>query len=160
MLLIIVTFDSTETAKLLIDLQYGNSWDIKTISKNILEANQQFEDEYTLTGYRKAREWAKRELFYVIRFNKKIAQKKLLPVPDGKDEKAPRYLLDFDLSDDDTLEVIIGLSTVGIDEAKKNLEAEVDKWGTFDKVKEATKDKWNDCLVLKYGYRLKLVLRC
>lgn len=140
------TFESTETAKLLIDLQYGNSWDIKTISDNILEAHQQFEDEYTLTGYRKAREWAKRELFYVIRFNKKIVQKKELSAPDGKDEKAPRYILEFDVSDDSTLEVMIGLSTVGIDEAKKNLEAEVDKWGTFDKVKGTTKGKWNDIL--------------
>lgn len=140
------TFDDPESAKLLIDLQYGVSWDITTISENILEASQQFEDDYTLTGHRKAREWTHRDLFYVIKFSKKIANKEELEAPEKKDEKAPRYLLDFDMDDDKELEVQIGVSTVGIKEAKANLNAEVEGWKTFDNVRETTNQKWNEIL--------------
>lgn len=140
------TFDKPETAKLLIDLQYGVSWDITTISENILEASQQFEDDYTLTGHRKAREWTHRDLFYVIQFNKKIANKEELEAPENKDEKAPRYLLDFNMDGDEKLEVQIGVSTVGINEAKANLNAEVNGWNTFDKVCKTTNEKWNNIL--------------
>lgn len=140
------TFDNPESAKLLIDLQYGVSWDITTISDNILEASQQFEDDFTLIGHRKAREWTHRDLFYVIQFNKKIANKKELEAPENKDEKAPRYVLDFEMDDDKELEVQIGVSTVGIEEAKANLNAEVEAWNTFDNVREATNQKWNEIL--------------
>lgn len=140
------TFDNPETAKLLIDLQYGVSWVFNSISENILEASQQFEDDYTLTGYRKAREWTHRDLFYVIKFNKKIAKSDSLPAPENKDEKAPRYILQFDMEGNQNLEVLIGISTVGIDEAKANLNAEITGWNTFDKVRKATNKKWNSIL--------------
>lgn len=140
------TFDEPETAKLLIDLQYGVSWDINTIPDNILEASQQFEDEYTLTGHRKAREWTHRDLFYVIKFNRKIVEKESLAAPGGKDEKAPRYLLEFDMQNNSMLEVMIGVSTVGIDKAKANLDAEVKGWCSFDKIRVATNKKWNKIL--------------
>ncbi|TWO34651.1 glycoside hydrolase family 92 protein [Seonamhaeicola sediminis] len=140
------TFDDPENAKLLIDLQYGVSWDINEIPLNILEAHQQFEDDYTLSGYRKARVWAHRDLYYVIKFNKKINSKNKLPSPNAKEEKAPRYILDFEMEDSKTLEVKIGVSTVGIEEAKKNLEAQIPTWNSFDNVRTSTNKKWNDIL--------------
>lgn len=140
------TYDNPLSASLLIDLQYGVSWDIKTISENILEASQQFEDDNTLTGYRYAREWTSRKLFYVIRFNKKIVGKQELPAPGNKQEKAPRYLLDFDMQDDNQLEVMIGLSATSIDAAKENLDAEIKQWNTFDNVREDARQKWNKML--------------
>ena len=62
------TYDQKEKAHLLIDLQYGVSWNVNNIKDNILEAQQQFSDAYTLCGYRKAREWTQRKLFYVIKY--------------------------------------------------------------------------------------------
>ena len=140
------TYDNEKNAKLLIDLQYGVSWNINEIPLNILEANQQFEDDYTLTGYRKARVWAPRDLYYVIKFNKKIVKKQELTSPENKDEKAPRYILDFDMQGATVLEVKIGVSTVGIAEAKKNLEVEINTWNSFDTIRAATNKKWNDIL--------------
>ena len=140
------TFENSESAKLLIDLQYGVSWDINSIDKNILEAQQQFEDDYTLTGYRKASVWAHRGLYYVVKFNKKITKKEALDAPDGKKEKAPRYVIEFDMETNNELEVLIGLSTVGIEEAKTNLIAEIDGWGSFNKIREEANQKWNDIL--------------
>lgn len=139
-------FEAPRSAQLLIDLQYGVSWDITTISNNILEASQNFEDDFTLSGFRKAREWAERKLFYVIKFNKKIKGKKLLLPPDNKAESAPRYILDFEMGDGNILEVMVGLSTVSVDQAKKNLQAEIEDWGTFDIVKSKTNKEWNSLL--------------
>lgn len=139
-------FDDPRTAQLLIDLQYGVSWDISTISDNILEAKQTFEDDFTLSGYRKAREWAERKLFYVIKFNKKIKEKKLLSPPNNKGEKAPRYLLNFEMGNDNFLEVMIGLSTVSVEAAMKNLQTEISGWGTFDIIKSKTNKEWNNLL--------------
>jgi len=139
------TFEYTKSAQLLIDLQYGVRWDIKSVSDNILEASQTIEDEYTISGYRQGREWARRKLFYVIRFNKKIQDTKTLP-PLSSKEKAPRYVLHFDMNNDPNLEVMIGVSTTSIENAKKNLKAEQKGWGTFDRVRAKTKQEWNAIL--------------
>lgn len=140
------TYNTPEQARLLIDLQYGVSWNINDIPNNILEAHQEFEDDYTLSGYRKGSVWAHRDLYYVIKFNKKIVKKEKLDPPANKEEKAPRYILDFDLGTDSTLEIMIGVSTVGINEAKANLKSEIGSWNSFDTIKEATRGKWNNIL--------------
>lgn len=140
------TYENPASASLLVDLQYGVNWDINSIFQNVLEASQQFDDEYTLSGYRFAKEWTSRKLFYVIRFNKKIINKQELPALDNKPEKASRYLLDFDMQDGKELEVTIGISTTGIDAAKENLQAEVKRWGTFYEIRESAKEKWNKVL--------------
>ena len=140
------TYDHADAAKLLVDLQYGVSWDINSISSNVLEANQQFDDEYTLTGYRKGSVWAPRDLFYVMKFNKKITSKSILSAPENKEEKAPRYILGFDMEANNQLEVLIGVSTVGVKEAKENLEAEINSWNSFEKVRKQTNEKWNNIL--------------
>ncbi|TRX60066.1 glycoside hydrolase family 92 protein [Fulvivirga sp. M361] len=140
------TFDHPESTKLLIDLQYGVSWDINAVPDNILEAYQQFEDDYTLSGYRKASVWAERDLYYVIKFNQKIVEKDSLAPPDDKDEKAPRFILEFDMDKSNQLEVLIGLSTVGIKEAKENLEAEINAWQSFELIRTQTNQKWNEIL--------------
>ncbi|MDO5977884.1 GH92 family glycosyl hydrolase [Flavivirga spongiicola] len=139
-------FDNQESARLLVDLQYGVSWDINSIASNVLEAFQQFGDDYTLVGYRKGSVWAERDLFYVIKFNKRIVKKQSLIAPGNKDEKAPRYIIEFDMDDSKTLEVQIGVSTVGIKEAKDNLESEINSWDSFDQIRTQTNKKWNDIL--------------
>jgi len=139
------TFEDSKSAQLLIDLQYGVRWDMNSVSDNVLEASQTVEDDYTISGYRQGREWARRKLFYVIRFNKKIQDAKTLTPPSSK-EKAPRYLLHFDMKNDLNLEVMIGVSTTSIENAKKNLKTEQMGWGTFDQVKTKTNQEWNAIL--------------
>lgn len=87
------TYRQGEEAHLLIDLQYGVSWNVGNIKDNVLEANQKFLDNYTLCGHRKAREWTQRKLFYVITWNKPISRIVEMKSPGGADEKAPRYVL-------------------------------------------------------------------
>jgi predicted alpha-1,2-mannosidase len=139
------TYD-TSSANLLVDLQYGVRWNINAISDNIIEARQQFEDDYTLSGYRYAREWVGRKLYYVVKFNKPIKKHIELPAPEGKKEKAPRFILQFDLASDNRLEVQIAMSLTGIEAAKDNLNAEIPGGETFDNIKANAKEKWNKIL--------------
>lgn len=138
------TYDNPKNASLLIDLQYGVRWNLNSVNENIIEATQTIEDENTISGYRQGREWAKRKLFYVIRFNKKINNTSTLtPLPK---EKAAKYVFSFDMQGDNQLEVMIGVSTTSIENAKSNLKAEQMGWGSFDRVKAKTKEAWNNIL--------------
>lgn len=139
-------FDTPETARLLIDLQYGVKWDINAISDNVLEASQEFIDEYTLTGYRRAEQWTDRKLFYVIKFNHPVVSKIELEAPGKKNEKAPRYMLKFDMQGSNELIVKVGLSVTSIEGAMNNMEQELKGMETFDEVKEMARKKWNDIL--------------
>lgn len=139
-------FEDSHSVRLLVDLQYGVSWDITKIHDNVIEAIQQFEDNKTLSGYRKAKEWTSRKLYYVIKFNKDIVDKKRLDTVNNKDEKAPRYILSFNMDKSNSLEVVIGVSTTSIDAAKKNLNTEVKDWETFDLIRNQAKNKWNNIL--------------
>ncbi len=138
------TYDQKEKAHLLIDLQYGVSWNVNNIKDNILEAQQQFSDAYTLCGYRKAREWTQRKLFYVIKWNKPVTEVVKLDAPGGDVEKAPRYVLSFDMEGDNTLEVCVALSTVSIENALMNLNEEFNGFGSFEQECNRARCEWND----------------
>lgn len=137
-------FDDPATARLLIDLQYGVAWDSLRLAGNVLEAWQQH-DDYSVSGYRKPREWAPRDQYYTIRFNKRIASIRRLPPPDAQ-ERAPRYLLGFEMGDDDELEVRIALSTTGVAGAERNLADEAAPGKSFDALRRRARKNWNDLL--------------
>lgn len=136
-------YKNLNNAKLLIDLQYGVKWDINKISENVIEASQNFEDDYTLTGYRLANEWTQRKLFHVIKFNKPLKSRQKLAAPQGKNEVAPRYELLFDMRNNSELEFKIALSTTSIQEAKNNLSAESPNFGNFESTRKSAEMKWN-----------------
>lgn len=136
-------YSEPECASLLIDLQYGLRWSVENIKNNVIEASQQFEDEYTLTGYRRAIEWADRKLFYVIKFSHPIRSKVILPSPDGSDEKAPRYILSFDMNGENELRVDVGLSTVSIEGARNNMKNESLLY-SFNEIRDKSKQLWNN----------------
>lgn len=152
-------FNDSHSARLLIDLQYGVGWDITRIHDNIIEATQQFDDSNTLSGYRKAKEWTSRKLFYVIKFNKNVVNKIQLETAGCKKGKAPRYVLSFDMGSSAFLEVLVGISTTSIEAAKRNLHSEIKDWNTFNFIRNNAKKKWNDIfskIVLK-GERDKCI---
>lgn len=134
----------TSSASLLIDLQYGVNWDVSTLNTLIAESSEVFEDDYTLSGYRNVRDWTSRKVYYVIKFNKKILNKKLLKENEG--EKARRYVLNFDLGADSLLQVKVALSTTSISCARKNMEKEIPHWDCFESVRNQAKGVWNEML--------------
>ncbi len=135
---------SSQNANLLIDLQYGVNWNISALNTHILDSSEAFEDDYTLSGYRLVKDWTIRKVYYVIKFNKKIVQKKILKAVKG--ERARRYVLSFELGEDCILQAKVALSTTGIAGAKKNLEHEIPEWNSFAKIRSEAQAMWNKLL--------------
>ena len=137
------TFKDAAPARLLVDLQYGIVSGKDALRTHILASDVTVEDAMTISGHNQAQAWVKRHYFYVIKFDKPYAAIRQLPAQKG--EKAPRYVLDFDLKPGETLQVKVALSTVSVDGAKKNLAAEIPHWN-FTKVRAQTKTAWNALL--------------
>jgi predicted alpha-1,2-mannosidase len=137
------TYHSAKPARLLVDLQYGIVSSKDAFKKHILLSEVNLEDKQTITGHTQAKAWVTRHYYYVIQFDHPYtALTKLAPQPG---EKAPRYVLDFDLKPGERLQVKVALSTVSVEGARKNLQAEVPGWD-FATVRQAAKAAWNDLL--------------
>ena len=135
------TFNADKTAGLLADFQSGLVWSKDRISTHVLENVVNFESDYIITGYTRRREWTERTYYFVIEFDKPIVSKELLEQRDPR-EKAPRYILNFDLGNDSVLNTKVAMSTTGIEGAKSNLAAE-GKERSFDDVYKDAKKEWN-----------------
>ena len=137
------TYKNPAPARLLVDLQYGIVGGKESLKHHILASDVTTEDKYTISGHNQARAWVTRHYYYVVKFDKPYKAIKQLAAQDG--EKAPRYVLDFDLKPGEALQVKVALSTVSVDGAKKNLAAEVSGWD-FAAVHKQSKAAWNDML--------------
>lgn len=135
------TFNADKTAGLLADFQSGLVWSKDRISTHVLENVVNFESDYIITGYTRRREWTERTYYFVIEFDKPIVSKELLEQRDPR-EKAPRYILNFDLGNDSVLNTKVAMSTTGIEGSKANLAAE-GKERSFDDVYKDAKKEWN-----------------
>lgn len=134
----------TPVAHVLVDLQYGVNWNVNELNRLVLESSEQFDDDFTLSGYRQVNDWTTRKIYYTIKFDKRIVNKKLLEAKNG--EKAKRFVLSFDMGTDSILQAKVALSTTGIEGAKKNMDTEVPNWDCFTEVRNAAKEKWNTLL--------------
>ncbi len=137
------TYQQAAPAHLLVDLQYGIVSSKEALKTHILASEVKLEDKYTISGHNQARAWVTRHYYYTIKFDKPYTAIKTLPAQKG--EKAPRYVLDFDLKPGEMLQVKVALSTVSIEGAKKNMAAEVPGWD-FAAVQAQAKAAWNGLL--------------
>ncbi len=137
------TYNKKGPARLLVDLQYGIVSGTDRLNKHILDSDVTVEDKYTITGHNEAQQWVRRHYYYVIKFDKPFSVIKELPKREHN--KAPRYVLDFDLSEGEQLQVKVAMSTVSVDSARNNMIAEVEKWN-FDDVRADAKSAWNKYL--------------
>ncbi len=138
------TFTEGQPANLLADFQSGLVWREERIFTHILENEVTFESDRLITGYTHRREWVDRTYYFAIEFDKPILSSEQLD-PRDPQEKAPRYILTFDMQDDPTLQMKIAMSTTGVEGAKKNLAAEVSGWD-FNEVHQKAKKAWNQYL--------------
>ena len=137
------TYHAVGPARLLVDLQSGIVRNQEALGNHILRSEVNLEDKQTISGHNQARAWVTRHYYYVIQFDHAYTAATKLPSRQG--EKAPRYVLDFDLKRGESLQVKVALSTVSIDGARKNLQAEVPGWD-FDAVRKAATAAWNELL--------------
>ena len=138
------TYPKGEKANLLADFQSGLVWQNERIHTHVLESEVNFESDHVITGFTRRTEWVNRIYYYVIEFDKPIIEKELLE-PQSAFEKSSRYILTFDMGDDETLNMKIGLSSASIDGAKANMAAQVSDWD-FERVHNLAKAEWNKYL--------------
>lgn len=138
------TFAKEKPAHVLADFQSGLVWQKERLYTHVLNNEVTFEGDHTITGHTRRREWVERTYYFVIEFDKPILSSEKLAQQDPR-EKAPRYILAFDMGDDTTLHMKIAMSTTGIEGAKANLAAETAN-KEFDQVRQEAKDAWNQYL--------------
>lgn len=129
----------TPKGKLLVDLQHGLRFLTDSL---VIESNATFHSPNHITGYCHTKNWVERKYFFSIEFDQPFTSYTQLP-KEAKD-KADRYLLHFDLSNQ-VLKTKIALSTVSVEGAEKNLIAELPHWNFEESVLNAKKI-WNTYL--------------
>lgn len=138
------TYNSQKEANVLADFQSGLVWSKDRAAIHVLDNEVNFESDRIITGYTTRTEWVRRTYYFVIEFDKPILSKEMLKQRDPR-EKAPRYILNFDMDGSSVLNMKVAMSTTSIEGAKANLAAEVTHWD-FDKVYEDAKNEWNKYL--------------
>lgn len=114
------TFDRPGRVQVLVDLQHGILFgDGPRVTRADVDQADVVVDSQTLQGTVFSKNWVERQASFALRFSAPIAERIVLPPRDG--DKAPRYVLAFDLGKGRVLEVRIALSTVDEDGALKNL---------------------------------------
>ncbi len=136
-------YDKGDSASLLIDMQHGMAWNEGQYHSHVLACESSWVDGKTLEGHVVSHVWAEQQLFFRLELSKPVAGETILAKKEG--EKGDRRVAAFNLADGDTLEVKVSLSSVGIDGARGNMEAE-SRGKSFDELRLAAKEKWNKCL--------------
>lgn len=137
-------YSKDKSANILADFQSGLVWSKDQIHSHILANEINFEDEKTISGFTRRTQWVEREYYFVIEFDKPIINKEKLAKQDPR-EKAPRYILTFDLKDGQELNMKIAMSSTSIEGAKANMKAEVPDWD-FKSVHSKAVEEWNKYL--------------
>ena len=126
-----------------LDLGYSKNWDDPT------ETFIKIIDDHTICGYRYSTGWAKdqRVYFYTL-FSKPITKSFLIQdsayikTLNEVIGKTTRAIFQFDLKTNSELLIKTGISSVSIENAKLNLEKDIEDWD-FNKLKNAATFQWN-----------------
>ena len=140
-----IGYRGTGAPQLFVDLQYGIlNWSMKTPDGRVLACDVRQEDDRTLVGTLTTKVWVERTYSFVLTFDRAIAARRELPKR-AVTEKAPRYVLSFDLPAGGTLKAKVALSATDVAAAKRNLVAEIPHWDVA-LVRCAARAKWNAVL--------------
>lgn len=135
-------YDGDGSKGLLIDLQHGPTRKPEQVHTHVKEAWSNWLDNRTLVGYAKEKMFGPQQYYFVVEFNRPVVRKIVLP--QLEDEKALRYVAEFDMAKGEELMVKVALSSVSIEGAKANLATLAD-WD-FVATCECTKESWNRLL--------------
>jgi predicted alpha-1,2-mannosidase len=138
------TFPATDAGHIVVDLQHG-------IGNNVTEAQLTLEDDHTASGYRRSEGWGGGKVyFFVLEFSRPfdsagVAQADKDVAGRQTTGKETKGHFDFKTKAGERILVRVGLSTVSVEGARKNLQAEIPNWD-FDAVAKAARKQWNHAL--------------
>ncbi|QFZ53462.1 glycoside hydrolase family 92 protein [Oceanihabitans sp. IOP_32] len=137
------TFNQDDIQSVVINLGFAINWD------KALETSIKIEDKYTISGYRFSTGWAKNQkVFFVAKFSKPIANYKLyedgkLSNKDFAESTKTSSQLFFNADDSNELHAKVALSSVSVENAKANLEADT---FNFEAEKLEAENIWDKAL--------------
>ena len=139
-------YNGKDQPHLLIDFQSAMVSGQNQFHTHVLESEQTFEDDYTISGWCRTRVWLDRTYYYVIEFDKPYTKAIELTKRDPR-EKAPRYVLDFDMKPGDELKVKVSVSSKSVEGARNNIAQEIPGWN-LNKVRKDAAAEWGHYLSL------------
>ena len=140
-----IAYRGAETPRLFVDLQYGIlNWTMKTPEGRVLSCDVRQADDRTLVGTLETAVWVRRTYSFVLTFDHPIVARQDLPKRAEK-ERAPRFVLSFDLPAGGTLKAKVALSSRSEAGARRNLVAEIPGWDLV-RVREQANAAWNAAL--------------
>jgi predicted alpha-1,2-mannosidase len=134
------TFPANTKTKILVDLQHGLRFLTDTL---VIDSDVKIVGNNSVSGYCHTKNWVERKHFFVVIFDNPF--KKYIELPKKGNEKASRYIFDFELSETNILQAKIALSTVSVEGAELNLKTELPDWN-FNEVREYARKIWNSFL--------------
>lgn len=139
-------FDSKDTANILIDLRHGLGPD------NVIESHCSVDGDREISGVRRSSGWAKdQHVYFVAQFSSPFSSFGMIKGDtiqrgfrraEGKDV---RCFLQFAAGSPREIMVKVGISSVSIGNARRNLESEAPGWN-FSHVRAEAAEAWHDAL--------------
>lgn len=133
------TFHDDKNANILIDLLHRDK---------VIESTVKINSSNEIEGYRRSMAWANdQHLYFVAKFSKSIKSYAIAvndsatALKEAQGTNLKTYL-SFDIKKDESVMVKVGISAVSIENARKNLEAEISDWN-FDKIVKDADSIWN-----------------
>ena len=140
-----IRYEGAGPKRLLVDSQYGIGHNADWLARHVISSDVRPHGEDAIGGTLKVRQWVLRSYSFKAVFSRPFAAVEELPRREAG-ERAPRYLLTFDLKDGEPLLVKVALSACGgLEGAAANLVREVPGWD-FNAVRSAAEAKWEDIL--------------
>ncbi len=140
------TFPESDAAHIIIDAGHGIREDYRMGSEIEIVSDTE------IVGHRASHGFVKhKNVYFCARFSKPFTsygtwnKENIKP---GSKEDAGKYIgayVDYETSENETIEVKVGISYTNIEQARLNLGTEIPGWN-FDEIKEQTKQKWNTAL--------------
>jgi predicted alpha-1,2-mannosidase len=135
---------ATNTAHLLIDLQYGIVPTKQDLETHVIKSEIQFEGSNVISGYSVTKGWAgEKHVYFVIQLGQPIATTTWLSPTNAT--RNQQFVLTFQGETNVVLEAKVALSTVDVEGAKNNLGAEISGWN-FEGIREAANREWSQSL--------------
>lgn len=140
------TFPQSDSAQILIDLRHGLGPD------TVLDSNIEIVGDREVVGFRRSRGWAKdQHVYFAAQFSEPftsfgtVVNEVVRPDERAASGTNIKGYVRFSTSAREPVVVKVSLSSVSVEGARKNLQAEVPGWN-FDEVKANTEQAWNRAL--------------
>ena len=137
------TYEQTDSASILIDLQHGPAWNEKQYHSQVNSCEVNWENDSTLTGHVNNKVWVDQDYYFVMQFSRPVIDHFELPM--AETEKGKRLVASFNIQPGEEVLMKVALSTTGVEGAKANMAAEVPEWD-FEGIRTAAKADWNSYL--------------